>query len=402
MDMNATSNILIRFAQEGIQTPDAIEATKADILATMPESVRESMADKSDDEKIASFMDAYFAGKKGAPAAAPTDKKEIAPVALTISSEDSLSIQNYYDLNAEKMGLRASQSRVVSILTDKPILAAIHVQGAKLRPTIGEKAEDKFNAWKDSLVDTDENKQAFAELKESFMKGEEMEVFVNPDAKEKVIGYKVETTDDNNQPTVLCLNKQDARDFLLTKVQGVIAARDENSVGISIKFITRKNKAANDNEANASVDGTIRVGIQNGKALREHPELRVCTCSIMETNGKREINDQFNAKSAKYFTIYTGKQKSDGTPITRKVRMSGKTEVYVVERNPEYVNTFGPAVRSKGFGLTTKERNKILESCQKAMALITMDASKADTNAMRTARAQILQKHGSVSAQNFS
>ena len=39
MDANAVNNILIRFAQEGIQTPDAIEATKADILASMPEAV---------------------------------------------------------------------------------------------------------------------------------------------------------------------------------------------------------------------------------------------------------------------------------------------------------------------------------------------------------------------------
>ena len=41
MDANAVNNILIRFAQEGIQTPDAIEATKADILASMPEAVKD-------------------------------------------------------------------------------------------------------------------------------------------------------------------------------------------------------------------------------------------------------------------------------------------------------------------------------------------------------------------------
>lgn len=402
MDANAVNNILIRFAQEGIQTPDAIEATKADILASMPEAVKESMANLSDDEKIASFMDAYFAGKKGvAEQAEPTQKKTIAPVTSSLSAEDAMSIQSYYDLNAEKMGLRASKSRVVCLLTDKPVLAAIHVNGAKLKPTIGENTEKNFDKWKDQLVDTPENKQAYAELKEAFMKGEEMEVYINPDAKEKNIGFTVETTDDNNQPVTLNMTKEDARDFLLTRVQGVIAATSENTIGISIRFIAKRNNSATDNEANAGIDGTVRVAVQNNKALKSNPDLKVCTCAILETNGQRTVNDQFNAKTAKYFSIYTGKNKSDGTPITRKVRMTGKTSVYVVERKPEYVTVFGQAVKAKGFGMTNKERAKVLENCRKAMALLTSDATKATSNAMRTARAQILQGRGTNSPMNF-
>lgn len=403
MDANAVNNILIRFAQEGIQTPDAIEATKADILASMPEAVKESMANLSDDEKIASFMDAYFAGKKGvAEQAEPTQKKTIAPVTSSLSAEDAMSIQNYYDLNAEKMGLRASKSRVVCLLTDKPVLAAIHVNGAKLKPTIGENTEKNFDKWKDQLVDTPENKQAYAELKEAFMKGEEMEVYINPDAKEKNIGFTVETTDDNNQPVTLNMTKEDARDFLLTRVQGVIAATSEDTIGISIRFIAKRNNSATDNEANAGIDGTVRVAVQNNKALKSNPDLKVCTCAILETNGQRTVNDQFNAKTAKYFSIYTGKNKSDGTPITRKVRMPGKTSVYAVERKPEYVTVFGQAVKAKGFGMTNKERAKVLENCRKAMALLTSDATKATSNAMRTARAQILQGRGTNSPMNFS
>lgn len=403
MDANAVNNILIRFAQEGIQTPDAIEATKADILASMPEAVKESMANLSDDEKIASFMDAYFAGKKGvAEQAEPTQKKTIAPVTSSLSAEDAMSIQNYYDLNAEKMGLRASKSRVVCLLTDKPVLAAIHVNGAKLKPTIGENTEKNFDKWKDQLVDTPENKQAYAELKEAFMKGEEMEVYINPDAKEKNIGFTVETTDDNNQPVTLNMTKEDARDFLLTRVQGVIAATSEDTIGISIRFIAKRNNSATDNEANAGIDGTVRVAVQNNKALKSNPDLKVCTCAILETNGQRTVNDQFNAKTAKYFSIYTGKNKSDGTPITRKVRMTGKTSVYVVERKPTYVTVFGQAVKAKGFGMTNKERAKVLENCRKAMALLTSDATKATSNAMRTARAQILQGRGTNSPMNFS
>lgn len=403
MDANAVNNILIRFAQEGIQTPDAIEATKADILASMPEAVKESMANLSDDEKIASFMDAYFAGKKGvAEQAEPTQKKTIAPVTSSLSAEDAMSIQNYYDLNAEKMGLRASKSRVVCLLTDKPVLAAIHVNGAKLKPTIGENTEKNFDKWKDQLVDTPENRQAYAELKEAFMKGEEMEVYINPDAKEKNIGFTVETTDDNNQPVTLNMTKEDARDFLLTRVQGVIAATSEDTIGISIRFIAKRNNSATDNEANAGIDGTVRVAVQNNKALKSNPDLKVCTCAILETNGQRTVNDQFNAKTAKYFSIYTGKNKSDGTPITRKVRMTGKTSVYAVERKPEYVTVFGQAVKAKGFGMTNKERAKVLENCRKAMALLTSDATKATSNAMRTARAQILQGRGTNSPMNFS
>ena len=83
------------------------------------------------------------------------------------------------------------------------------------------------------------------------MKGEEMEVYINPDAKEKNIGFTVETTDDNNQPVTLNMTKEDARDFLLTSVQGVIAATSEDTIGISIRFIAKRNNSATDNEANA-------------------------------------------------------------------------------------------------------------------------------------------------------
>lgn len=259
-----------------------------------------------------------------------------------------------------------------------------------------------FDKWKDQLVDTPENKQAYAELKEAFMKGEEMEVYINPEAKEKNIGFTVETTDDNNQPVTLNMTKEDARDFLLTRVQGVIAATSEDTIGISIRFIAKRNNSATDNEANAGIDGTVRVAVQNNKALKSNPDLKVCTCAILETNGQRTVNDQFNAKTAKYFSIYTGKNKSDGTPITRKVRMTGKTSVYVVERKPEYVTVFGQAVKAKGFGMSNKERAKVLENCRKAMALLTSDATKATSNAMRTARAQILQGRGTNSPMNFS
>ena len=131
------------------------------------------------------------------------------------------------------------------------------------------------------------------------------------------------------------MTKEDARDFLLTRVQGVIAATSEDTIGISIRFIAKRNNSATDNEANAGIDGTVRVAVQNNKALKSNPDLKVCTCAILETNGQRTVNDQFNAKTAKYFSIYTGKNKSDGTPITRKVRMTGKTSVYVVERKPD-------------------------------------------------------------------
>ena len=82
--------------------------------------------------------------------------------------------------------------------------------------------------------------------------------------------------------------------------------------------------------------------------------------------------------------------------------LSTSLSILVRTSKPEYVTVFGQAVKAKGFGMTNKERAKVLENCRKAMALLTSDATKATSNAMRTARAQILQGRGTNSPMNFS
>lgn len=384
----AQQELLLKLARNKIVDPAAVEATKQAIIASMPPAMLAQCEGMSDVEKALKGADAYFEANGGNAQADPTKKKTTAPQDITMTAEDQMAVNNYLGLHAEETGRRAANSRVLSVLTDKPILASIIVPNAKLIPTIGDKTEANFAKWESALVDTPENKQAFNELKATFMKKEAMEVYINPDAREKTIGWAIDTTDNNGNPIKMNLTKESAVAFLLVKVQGVIQPKGENSIGIRIKWTAKRQAAASDNEGGAPVKGNTSVTLLNRKALQNNSNLSVCTCVIQEVNGEKTINEQFNAKTAKFFTINTPRQNSKGETITRKIRLPGKTSVYKVQRLEEYVNDFGQAERQKGAGLSRSERQKINEAVAKSLIELGSTTS-VENNELRTALAEI-------------
>lgn len=401
-NMNAAQEVMLAMARRGITSPAEVESTKQAILAESPQALVAQLGDMSDDEKVLKLMDAWFLAKEGtaAPSSNPTQRKETAPADAALTAEESMGIQSWLDLHAEEMGQRAAQSRVVCILTDRPVLAAIHVPDAKLTPSITEKTEESFKKWEDRLVDTPENRAAFAEMKAAFMKKEPMEVYINPDAKERAIGYTIETTDSQGQPQTLNLTKEAARDFLLVKVQGVIQARGEDSIGIRVKWTARKKPVSADNEANAAVRGTTSVTVLNRKALQNNPSLSRTTCVIAEVGGQKTVNNAFNAKTARYFEILTDKTDDQGKRLTRKQRLSGKTAVYNVERREEYVNDFGPAVKVKGTSMSKADRRKVHEAVINSLA--DMRHTQVESNELRSALAQINRGNAAPAAVGFN
>lgn len=361
-EQQAMMELRLKLAQHQILEESQIEATKQKILASSSPEVLASMEGLSDTEKALKCADAYFAamtGKTEAPSADPSKSKKSTAPQLNMTAEDTNAIQQYLDENAEATNARTSRTRVICQLTDKPVLAAVHVSGAKLIPSVGEKAEANFAKWESMLVDTPENKQKFQEMKTAFMKKEPMEVFINPDAREKVIGWKIETIDENNQPITQILNKDDAIAFLLIKVQGVIPNRDANSIGLAIRWSESKRNKAKDNENGGGSKGVTSISVKNRKALSENKDLSVCTCAIISQGGQKVINDQYNAKTAAYFEINTGKKNMKGEVICRKIRLSGKTQAYRVERKEEFMSKFSNAEGSKTGKMTTKEKSAI-------------------------------------------
>lgn len=402
----ANQKLLLIFARNKIVEAAEIEATKQAIIASMPPALLAELEGQSDSEKACAGADAYFEALGGKADPDPTQRKQTAPQDMSITAEDAIAVTDYLDLHAEENGKRAAKSRVLNILTDKPILASIIVPNAKLTPTIGEKTDANFAKWESMLVDTPENKQAYAELKAAFLKKEAMEVYVNPDAREKTIGWHVATTDGNDNPVNINLTKESAISFLLIKVQGVVQPRGENTVGIRIKWTAKKQPTAPNNESTAALSGTSSVTLLNRKALQANPGLSVCTCVIQQANGQKTINEQYNAKTAKYFSVVTNRLNQKREAITRKIRLPGKTSVYKVQRLEDYMADFGPAERQRGSGLTKQERQKISNAVTISLAAMqknlgSLQDSTVESNELRTALAEI-RRGGKSAPANFN
>ena len=381
----ANQKFLLVCARNRITNPEEVQATMQAILASAPQAVLDSMSDKSDVEMALELADAYFKAQGSGATDDPNVTKETKPQDAPASAEQMQAIQDYLDANASETSKRAARTSVLAVITDRPVLAKIHVPNARLTPSLSAKTESLFAKWESQLVDTPENKQAFADLKVAYLKKEEMEVYINPDAKERTIGWKIQTTDDQGQPVVQNLTRDSAISFLLVRVQGAIQPRGEESIGIRIKWTAKRQAASGDNENNSASKGTTSVTLLNRKALQSNDKLSICSCQIQEANGEKLINDQFNKK---------------GEVICRTIRLPGKTSAYRVQRVDEFVNDFGPVEKSKGAGLTKSEKKKINEAVKRA--LVNLQGQAIDDNDLRTAFAMIRQNQRDIAPKNFS
>lgn len=401
----AKMKLKLVLAKHKIIDDAAVEATIQKILETTPAAVKEKMkAEGATETEIALQMaDSYFAAEGGNKEPDPTEKTKHSstkPATANMTAEDRNAIQEYFDSNAVATEKRTAQTRVVRQLTDKPTMAVLHVDGAKLKPSKSDSFEAKFKEYEGSLVDTTENRRKFVELKAAVDKGEELEVYVNTEAKEKVIGWVIETLDENMQPTTQVLTKETAQSFLVLSVAGYIAQRGENSIGLKIRWTSKTSKsAAKNNEADGASRGSTSVAVTNAKAIKDNRDLSECTSIILTEGGVKQINDTQSARSAMYFEIYTGKTNAKGEKTVRKVRVSGKTKAYRVVRKEEYVSVMGPAEGKKSTGTPNKnEMQKIQE--MRVASMYSMSVNSMDPR-VKQAKAELERSKRQASPKDF-
>lgn len=403
----AKAKLILAIAKRGIFDPAEQEATIQKILESAPQSALDKMGDMNDMEKALNLVNSYFATSGGEQAAVDptkhTSKASTKPTVASMTAEDQSAIKMMFDSKAVETGKRAAQTRVINQLTDKPVLAAIHVSGAKLTPSRTESFESKFAEYEKALCEDPENRKKFEAMKAAVEKGEQVEVYLNANAKEKVIGWTIETLDENMNPTTKQLTKESAKSFLILDVQGIIQTRGENTLGLRIRWSTSsKSKSASNNESDGASKGVTSVTVLNRKAIKDNPGLSVCTCSKLSTAGVEAINESYSARSDMFFEIYTGKTDSKGQKAKRKVRLAGKTKAYRVERDEQYLNTFGAAERKKGEGeMTKKELQKLADARVSAMYALANDEGNND-DAIRAASAALkrFQRQPNVEAFN--
>lgn len=401
-NVNADNMFTLKAAQKKVTIPAEVEALKQSILAAIPTAIRQDYEARglSEVEMANEFFDTYYSSLDSAHADDPSKTKPTAPVESIGTAEDMHKINQYLDLKAAEQAERGGKSRVLAVLYDKPILANIITGDRTMIPSVTENTEKNFEKWEKDLVEGEENRTKFEQIKAAVLRKEPMPVYINETQKPRVIGYKLETTDDNGNPVIVNMDKDSTAVFLMEKVQGAILPRDEQSVGLKFRFRPKRRTSAGDNESGRTSSGTRLAVLLNRKALQENPALGIITCEIQVINGQKTVNDQYNAKSDAYFEVYTGKKNQKGELIRSKKRASGKTSVFRVERIKDYVNDFGPAETKKGTGMSKKEKVNLMESVR--MGLADAMHNPTENNMLRTTVAQIRAQQGVGSAGAFN
>lgn len=377
--------VVIYLVGKKIIDPAGQQATIQKVLTeTAPALVEaDRAAGLSDEEIFLKHADAWFQANgdtNGGAPEAPKHGKKTEPTAVTLTAEETQQLDMIINQNAVEKGKKTAQSSVVAVLTDKPVMSQIYIQGSDLIPVVGANAEAQLKKYEENLVDTPENKAAFAQLKAAWLKKEPMQVYINPKAKSKIIGFKVNTLGENGTPETKIMSKEDAVIFLAFEVNGIIPARDDNSVGIKLRWRAKKGDVTSDSTAGTSV-----VAIINQKILSTNTALSVCTSDIIDS----EVNENFRAKTAQSFLCVGKRKAKDGTVINVTTRLPGVTKVHGVKRNSEYVATFGAVGAKRNGGQSAKAANVTREAVRLTIKSLKEGKMAVNGAAAREAQAKI-------------
>jgi hypothetical protein len=385
-------NLIVKAFGAGIQLN--VEEVDAEVKKIIAGSAPAAVADlrnqgKNDLEIAVELADSFYAAQGGTPAADPSKGTATQPAASTMSAEEESAVRMALDSTAKAREDRLAATKVDSVLTDKPVLYQIFIPGTKMKFSQNANMKEKFDQWEGKLVNTDENKARFQAIKDAYEQGQEVDVYVNDKARQKVIGYAITTTDANGAPQRKDLTVGETAVFLMTEVPGYIPARDKaTSIGVRLRWQEASN--AGDPQAQGTkATGSILVSIMNNKARKDN-QLDVCTSKIVEVAGQKEIAQEHSVRSDMYFEVYTGKNNKKDQPITRKVRLSGKCPVYATARIPDY-EKFEP--KSKTTGMSKKMQQTTQENLYKSYAAFASGKANIGgmTAAMTTAKAEAMQ-----------
>lgn len=393
----AKQQAIVYLVQKRILTQPEQQATIQKVLADTAPALIEAdrAAGLTDEEIFLKHADAWFqahgdAAPEGAPST-PAHGKKTEPASVNLTAEEQTKLDMLINMNAVAKGKRSAQTQVVAVLTDKPVMSQIFVKGSTLTPVVPETAEEQMKKYESELVDTPENKQNFAQLKAAWMKGEQMQVYLNPKARQKVIGFKVNTLGENGTPETRIMTKEDAIVFLACEVNGIIPARDDNSIGIKLRWrANRKSDVTSNNN-----DGTSVVAIINLKILQNHPELSICTSVVVDS----EVNDKYRAKTEMSF-LRVGKRKNKkGESIQVRTRLSGTTKVKAVKRSDEFLATFGQ-VGARKSGQSDKSVKATRDAVRMTMRALTNDSMTLHSDAAKEAQARAMRDMATIGMNN--
>lgn len=373
--MDARRDLELKLAGRGI-VGDAVDEEIKAIAKAIPEIVRGSY-DADETIAAAQYADKYYAALEnggGAPTPqTPAQPKVGGTPEVSIPAADLKAIQQFQNSTKAARNEKAAKTRIVKLIGDKPYPGDYLGKDLKMTPNSD---EDKFAKYREVLVDTPENIDAYNKCMEAIKNKTLMDIYIPERSKwsPRTIGAEVSTPSDNGSGVSekpMDMNQLIA--FVAFELAGIIV-NDAKTIGAKLASVrVKKSKKASASQGALAP----RLNISNRKLAYATADLHTFA-SVPKKNGNEVLTKEGTVRSALSFQIYTGKTDKDGNKKVRTVRVSGRANVPKWERaNAVYEDIFGPVEKSGDVftALTTKEQQAMNVILSKTIYAIQNDAA---------------------------
>lgn len=342
-DQNAKNQLAILLAQRGIVGLE-IETEVDKIISAIPEATRSNYSEDRYEAALA-FMEIYYAQNGGAASDIPnqvqnTGAGEAAPSTMSAAQAKAL-----HQLMANEQAAReerTAKTTIKKILIDKPApntyLDASLTIIPKCKP-------EKLEEYEKALVQTDENKQAFATLKAAVQNGTPVPIYINKSA-DKVMGYVITTPSSeagNDSMEQKTLPVSNMLTFVATQLRGYIPTVGD-SLGVKLQWRDPKKTQQATEQRKTGTPYLKLYNKQTALASEDGHEI----ISVIEKDGDKVVTMNGKLRTAMSFKIDTNKKDSHNQSIYRTIRLTGDAQVpKFVRKTDEYTHLFGAATKSR-------------------------------------------------------
>lgn len=341
---DARNKLTMALVKHGVFGEEAVAAEIDKIVDAIPTAVRGQYPEDKEEAALA-YLETYYKAKEGVPAPtgetpATTGSEKAAPTA--IPAADMRAINEFQNKSRVARADKAAKTHVKKVLADKPWPGSYMSPSLKMIPK-ADKA--KFEEYRAKLVDDPENVKNYEACMKAIQNGEEMEVYIPSEDtwSPKTLGLIATTPAEGEGATNIvekAMTLKQATAFLAFELCGYIPC-DASTPGVKLGACKPSKKGKGSANGNAPVPRLVWVNRR--EALKKEDQHEYIS-KVKEVNGK-PVTKEGTVRSKLSFIINVGK-KQDGSPKTRRVRVSGKAVVpEFVRTSQKYEQLFGTASR---------------------------------------------------------
>lgn len=395
----ARKDLELKLAQRGI-IGDAVETEIEKIVKSIPQLVRDQY-DADDVVAAAQYADKYYAAMDGgAPVAQPTKAPTGGAVEVSIPAADLKAIQEFQSNTRAARTEKAQKTKITMLIGDKPYPGTYLKPDQKMTPKCD---IAKFEAYRENLVDTPENKAAYEKCLEAIRNNTPMDIYIPEETKwnPRVIGAEVSTPAENG--SALEQKPFDMKGllaFVAYDLCGYIMC-DANGIGAKLGTVrTKKSAKASSTQSALSP----KLNLVNRKEAFQSPDKHMFASQVKK-NGAEVLTKEGSVRSALSFQVYNGKTDAMGTKQTRTVRVFGRTQVPRWERkNAAFEDLFGATEKQTNVvtAPTTKERAAMDAIIGKTLYAIQANGSEYGDVAMEIEKQMAASSAARPATQDFA